>query len=661
MNAPAPSNFSTLTPNFATTWDSTTLSWLKKCPVYYKRTAIDGWTSRHQGIHLRFGSLYASSLERFAHSKASGEPHDTAVLRMVRWALENSGEYVFDHDEETRRAYNPVRVGGVLHWQDIETGELCTDFTPTFIPWNPSPDPDANIKNRYTLIRTLVWNADERQTSPFTTLILANGKPAVELSFNFAFTEIDGEAISLSGHLDEVVEAAGDIYVRDDKAQPANCKVLGPNGWRVISDLKVGDLIAGADGKFHSITALYPKGIVSTFKISFDDGTSTYCAYDHLWNTSLNYTDHDEWVTRPLENVLDGFKRGQKLRIPNCEPIEFEDKTLPVDPYLLGALLGDGYFGGNSVAISTANPELVVPVQAAVDRMGDIFHKNPSANLVYTITRGRRCATLRGLKRLGLWGCLSRDKFIPAQYLLGSVWQRRALLQGLLDTDGSWDRVNRRYQTMSFRLAHGVADLIRSLGGYASVTLQSRDMFRVHLYIGERMRPIKRRYIQSITPAKEVENICIAIDSPDHLYLTDDYIVTHNTTKNALGASYFAQYTPNGQMSLYTVAGKIILDRPVRGVLVKAAQIGVNFSRFQTAQVPRPQAVLDEWMADTRFWIGQAKRFAEADHWPLNDNSCFLCGHKKICAVSPSHREAHLAVDFEKRERWNPLTVRGDI
>lgn len=313
----APSNFSTLTPNFQTAWDSTSLGWLKRCPTLYKRTAIDGWTSRHQGIHLRFGGLYAAALERFAHSKASGESHDTAVLRMVRWALENSGE----RDED-----------GV------------------WVPWDPSPDPDANVKNRYTLLRTLVWNADERQTSPFTTLILANGKPAVELSFNFAFTEIDGEAISLSGHLDEVVEAASDIYVRDDK-----------------------------------------------------------------------------------------------------------------------------------------------------------------------------------------------------------------------------------------------------------------------------------------------------------------------TTKNALGASYFAQYTPNGQMSLYTVAGKIILDRPVRGVLVKAAQIGVNFSRFQTAQVPRPQAVLDEWMADTRFWITQAKRFAEADHWPMNDASCFLCGHKKICAVSPSHREAHLAVDFIKAPRWNPLIARGDI
>jgi hypothetical protein len=95
-------------------------------------------------------------------------------------------------------------------------------------------------------------------------------------------------------------------------------------------------------------------------------------------------------------------------------------------------------------------------------------------------------------------------------------------------------------------------------------------------------------------------------------------------------------------------------------VLVKAAQMAVGFSRFRTAQIPRPAAVLNEWFADTQYWIGQARQFAIEGRWPMNDKSCFLCSFKKICAVSPSHREAHLKEDFVHRV-WNPLQSRGDI
>jgi hypothetical protein len=113
-------------------------------------------------------------------------------------------------------------------------------------------------------------------------------------------------------------------------------------------------------------------------------------------------------------------------------------------------------------------------------------------------------------------------------------------------------------------------------------------------------------------------------------------------------------------MSLYSVAGKVILDRPVAGVLVRAAQIGVNFARFATAQVTRPPAILAEWMRDTEHWINLAHHFAESNHWPRNDKHCTLCEFRKVCAVSPSHRTAWLKEDFVKRE-WNPLQTRGDI
>jgi len=164
-------------------------------------------------------------------------------------------------------------------------------------------------------------------------------------------------------------------------------------------------------------------------------------------------------------------------------------------------------------------------------------------------------------------------------------------------------------------------------------------------------------------PAFEVEGETVSLcGHMDQIIELDGkpWVLDDKTTGSALSATYFHRYTPENQMSLYSIAGKVVLDRPVAGVLVRAAQIGVNFARFATAQVPRTPAILDEWMNDTRAWVTLAKRYAEANHWPGNDKHCVMCDFRRVCAVSPSHRAAWLKEDFEKRE-WNPLKVRGDV
>lgn len=137
------------------------------------------------------------------------------------------------------------------------------------------------------------------------------------------------------------------------------------------------------------------------------------------------------------------------------------------------------------------------------------------------------------------------------------------------------------------------------------------------------------------------------------------FVLDDKTTGSALTASYFQRYTPDNQMSLYSIAGKVILGKPIAGVLVRAAQIGVNFARFATAQVTRPPAVLAEWLEDAKAWIKLAKQYALANHWPGNDKHCTMCDFRRACAVSPSHRAAWLKEDFEKRV-WNPLIPRGE-
>lgn len=184
MSEPAPSPFSANIPHFLTHWNSTALGLYKECEYKFFMMAIEGWVPRSKGIHLMFGGLYAAGLEHYAHYRAQGQSHDTASVNMVRWVLGASG---------TR----------------TESGE--------FEPWSPGDHPDANLKNRYTLTRSLIWNVEDRLSSPFQTYIMADGRPAVELTFNFAAFEIGGESVHLCGHLDEVVTERDDLWVRDDK------------------------------------------------------------------------------------------------------------------------------------------------------------------------------------------------------------------------------------------------------------------------------------------------------------------------------------------------------------------------------------------------------------------------------------------------------------
>jgi hypothetical protein len=321
MTAPAPSPFSPTLANFQTTWDSTSLGWLKNCPAYYHYQMILKWQPLRKGLHLAFGGFYASGVEHFFKERAKGLSHDEAVISMVKFVLSIAGERDAD---------------GIWH------------------PWNPDPDhPDAKIKNRYTLIRTLVWNVEDRKGSAYETIIKANGKPAIEESFNFFAFSVGDEAISLSGHLDAVVKhkGTGDTYILDDK-----------------------------------------------------------------------------------------------------------------------------------------------------------------------------------------------------------------------------------------------------------------------------------------------------------------------TTKSALNMQYFKRYAPDNQVSLYSIAGKIVLNLPIKGVLIRAAQILVEGSRFATQEIPRNHLVLEEWLDDTKYWVGQAQSFARDNRWPRNDKSCNDfggCAFHAVCNRPASHRPAWLREDFVKRE-WNPLEARGE-
>lgn len=177
---PVNTSFSLEVPNLQFAWDSTSLGALKTCPQLYKYSIIDGYSTRSENVHFVFGIAVHSALEEYDRSRAKGKDHDTAVYDAMRRALKDT-------------------------W----------DFTKGR-PWN-SPDPN---KNRLTLIRSIVWYLEQFENDPARTIILANGKPAVELSFRFD-AEIDSHVSAdtylLCGHLDKMVELDEKIWVLDRK------------------------------------------------------------------------------------------------------------------------------------------------------------------------------------------------------------------------------------------------------------------------------------------------------------------------------------------------------------------------------------------------------------------------------------------------------------
>lgn len=143
-------------------------------------------------------------------------------------------------------------------------------------------------------------------------------------------------------------------------------------------------------------------------------------------------------------------------------------------------------------------------------------------------------------------------------------------------------------------------------------------------------------------------------------YLGGTYIMDRKTSTVTIGSVYFDQYDPDNQMSLYTLAGRIIYDLPVKGVIIDAAQIAVGFTRFSRGFTHRTEAQLNEWLTDAYYWFGLAEEFATKGYWPMNDKSCHKyggCPFRKVCNKSPEVRDKFLENDFRKEE-WNPLVPR---
>lgn len=346
-----------------------------------------------------------------------------------------------------------------------------------------------------------------------------------------------------------------------------------PSGWRKIGDLKVGDSVFGTDGRATTVTGVFPQGVKKIFKITFTDKRSTHCDAEHLWyvTTALRRHRKQPGAVMSLEQIMEAglfwksktrphMKGNSNWFVPMVAPVNYPKAKLSMHPYLLGALLANGSFSGNSVT-HAGQQEQRVAMQPFLPE--GVYFSQYDNEWVCGITDKKsgpgENPVMRLLRDLDLAGKRAWEKHIPAHYLIASIEQREALLQGLCDNDGtvSEDGMNTEYNTTSPQLAQDVVALVRSLGGTARLStriptytylgekLKGRRDHRIRISLPDSICPVsipfkKDRYfertkyppaisMQKIEPAGEAECVCIAVDAPDHLYVTEDYIVTHNT------------------------------------------------------------------------------------------------------------------------------------
>ncbi len=369
------------------------------------------------------------------------------------------------------------------------------------------------------------------------------------------------------------------------KAQPLYSKVLTPNGFVNMGEIKVGDTVISGTNKQATVLGVYPQGKKDIYEITFDDGSTCRCCDEHLWTvqTDKDRTYNKSYRTISLNEIRKTLmvKHGETERknysIDYVSPIDFEEKDFYIHPYLLGLLIGDGCFENDCVSISLYDEELRKTIYSFFPdknyRLSLKSQKCPDTHDYAIVYDGKdfyhfppdkKCANLKPLNYhlalLGLRGCKRYEKFIPTEYLYASKEQRRWLLKGLLDTDGYADRGNIEFSTVSEKLKDNIIELVHSLGGYASFkekqgyyrkngekirakkyyriciqfTADNKDCFnlkrKAEAYNPKRSSAVMKRYIANVKYVGKEECQCIYIDDPSHLYITDNYIITHNTT-----------------------------------------------------------------------------------------------------------------------------------
>lgn len=396
------------------------------------------------------------------------------------------------------------------------------------------------------------------------------------------------------------------------KCQELNTRIPTPSGWSTIGDLQVGDTVYDDQGKPCNVTFVTPvKYNCECFEIEFSDGEKIIADADHRWKVYDRFyrkgkdpkvLTTKEMVGREVLTTKRGYTE-RRYRVDLAKPIYGEYRRMLIDPYVLGAWLGDGSsrfatihlneldyehfksqfeYAGEPLGAPhktqrvdyhcvacTINPGGQIYDSETIQHQRSSFRKNHEKFGIQTaiavskhtkrFNRGQGFTSkLRELE-------LIKNKHIPAVYLRASVTQRLSLLQGLMDTDGTISKNGEQCEitTKWKHLADQIIELISSLGLKATISekevkgkiyqrinfhaTRETPVFRLPRHLLRMKRTRSRRMhgkqIVSIKPVPSVPVKCIEVDSPSHLYLCGErFTITHNTTRSAVAALWGTLY-----------------------------------------------------------------------------------------------------------------------
>ena len=355
------------------------------------------------------------------------------------------------------------------------------------------------------------------------------------------------------------------------KAQPLSSKILTDSGWVEMGKLSVGDSVKTRSGKSARVSGIFPQGKLDVYEVEFSDGRKMRCSDEHIFTVKYKgkqkgkskYKERDITVREMLDAGIIDERNGHKSAkwyVPLSEPMDFPEREHVIDPYLLGVLIGDGCLTCDGVVFSQNEDDVVKKVSKLIDA-NYIVKKINSDNYNYSISKvcgGRGTNKIRAeLKRLGLL-VRSTQRFIPDEYMFDSASNRMKLMMGLFDTDGSISKDGSfSYSTKSKRLSDDICSLARGMGYKSRVKTFDRtskgkgveyeiaiitddvifssnkhlERYESHYSkVGHRNTSLNRIAIRSIRNLGYKEEMqCIMIDDADHLYITDEYCMTHNT------------------------------------------------------------------------------------------------------------------------------------
>lgn len=423
-----------------------------------------------------------------------------------------------------------------------------------------------------------------------------------------------------------------------------------PDGDRRWGDILPGDRLFGSDGKPTVVTARYDQGDRPIYRVTFDDGTSVEADADHLWKVRGRQERRNGdagWRTMTTAQIsAAGIKRpngrgdARQWEIPAHGAVEYPWAWTPVDPYTMGAWLGDGT--RLSGTLTSADPE----VARKIRRAGYHVEVKPvPGNAASKVTvKGLP----EGLRATGVWESAAHEKAIPKAFKENLTEVRAEVLRGLLDTDGTVTPTGCiQFCSVSRQLAEDVAWLARSLGGKARMgaprpshhrnaageKIRGRDHYIVSLTMpdGFRAFEIERkqakvrattqkrylaRWIESIEYIGIEEAMCVTVDAPDALFLANDFIVTHNTTLICWIICWFISTRSDPQI-VVTANTATQLETKTWRELAKWWRLAINQSWFQ-------------WTA-TKFYLKDRPEthFAAAIPWSPQRAQSFAGTHEK--------------------------------